>query len=54
LIHAEAGGFSGYVSDRTPYHVARVEGPVMTAPSVDSWDALRDYLWRYVKEGATL
>lgn len=54
LIHAEAGGFSGYVSDRTPYHVARGEGPVMTAPSADSWDALRDYLRRYVKEGAAL
>ena len=25
VIHGEAGGFSGYLKDRSPYHVARGE-----------------------------
>ena len=54
LIHAEAGGFSGYLADRTPYHVARDEDLLLAAPSPESWDALRDYLRHYFKEGAKL
>lgn len=54
LIHSEAGGFSGYLSDRAPYHVARGEGPVMAAPDADSWDAALNYLRRFFKEGVSL
>lgn len=54
LIHSEAGGFSAYLSDRAPYHAARGEGPVMAAPSPESWDALLVYLRRYFKEGVDL
>jgi fructose-1,6-bisphosphatase/inositol monophosphatase family enzyme len=54
LIHAEAGGFSGYLSDRAPYHVMRGEGPIMAAPSPESWDAALNYLRRYFKEGTEL
>jgi fructose-1,6-bisphosphatase/inositol monophosphatase family enzyme len=54
LIHAEAGGFSAYLSDRTPYHAARGEGPVMAAPSPAAWDALLAYLRGYFKEGVEL
>jgi len=54
LIHAEAGGFSAYLSDREPYHVARGEGPLMAAPSPEAWDALLGYLRGYFKEGVQL
>jgi fructose-1,6-bisphosphatase/inositol monophosphatase family enzyme len=54
LVHREAGGFSAYLSDRTPYHVGRQEGPVMTAPSAECWDALLAYLRRFFKEGVNL
>jgi fructose-1,6-bisphosphatase/inositol monophosphatase family enzyme len=54
LVHQEAGGFSAYLSDRTPYHVGRGEGPVMTAPSAECWDALLSYLRGFFKEGVTL
>lgn len=54
LIHAEAGGFSGYLSDRAPYHVGRGEGPVMAAPSAECWDAALRYLRRYFIEGVEL
>jgi fructose-1,6-bisphosphatase/inositol monophosphatase family enzyme len=54
LVHREAGGFSAYLSDRTPYHVGRGEGPVMMAPSAECWDALLRYLRGFFKEGVTL
>ena len=54
LIHSEAGGFSGYLSDRAPYHVARGEEPVMAAPSAECWDAALRYLRGYFKEGTNL
>ncbi|MGE5538628.1 MAG: inositol monophosphatase family protein [Gemmatimonas sp.] len=54
LIHHEAGGFSAYLADRTPYHVGRGEGPVITAPSAECWDALIAYFRRFAREGVTL
>jgi fructose-1,6-bisphosphatase/inositol monophosphatase family enzyme len=54
LIHSEAGGFSGYLSDRAPYHVGRGEGPVMAAPDAESWNAALAYLRRFFKEGVNL
>jgi fructose-1,6-bisphosphatase/inositol monophosphatase family enzyme len=54
LIHTEAGGFSGYLSDRAPYHVGRGEGPVMAAPSPAAWEAFLVYMRRYFKEGIAL
>ncbi|HTI88748.1 MAG TPA: inositol monophosphatase family protein [Alphaproteobacteria bacterium] len=53
LVHQEAGGFSAYLADRTPYHVRRGEGPVMTAPSAECWDALLAYLRGFFKKGVT-
>lgn len=49
VIHTEAGGFSGYLDNRTHYHVGRGDHALMMAPSPESWDAVRADLKQYFK-----
>ena len=43
LIHAEAGGYSA-LFDGSPYTPTRFEGGIISAPSKDIWQLLRDEL----------
>ena len=43
LIHAEAGGYSA-LFDGSPYTPTRFEGGIISAPSKDIWQVLRDEL----------
>jgi fructose-1,6-bisphosphatase/inositol monophosphatase family enzyme len=43
LIHAEAGGYSALL-DGTPYGPTRFEGGIISAPSKESWQIIRENL----------
>ena len=45
LLHKEAGGY-GRRLDGRPYHPADIQAPVLYAPDVASWEALRETLFR--------
>jgi fructose-1,6-bisphosphatase/inositol monophosphatase family enzyme len=46
LIHGEAGGYSAMADDGKPYSLLRHKGPLLAAPSRESWQALRELIHR--------
>jgi fructose-1,6-bisphosphatase/inositol monophosphatase family enzyme len=42
LIHAEAGGHNGRAVDGRPYKPSEMDGGLLSAPDIESWQALRE------------